>query len=246
MSIAHPPRPHGDRGSSHPAVAVGAADARRIAAFRHRALLFAMVDHEASPTVLAVLTAGSGLLITSLAATGGVSVTSQGVPVLLAWLAGLSLVAAILVGTMELVAWLLARPVGRSVARATSVLEDARATVERLVPVHLVPEDDAELQLAARRVDRAIARIIARLAGADTALTVFARIPDPVTRDGRMDLLRDEARAILIAAEAVDATAHLLRWIEACPWSAARPDALSLLRTDLAAAERLLADGALR
>lgn len=246
MSIAHPPRPHGDHRSSRPASAVGTAEERRIAAFRRRALLFEVVDHEAAPTVLAVLSAGSGLLIALLAATGGVSATSEGAPPLPAWLAGLSLFAALLVGAAELVAWLVARPVGRTVARASCVLEDARATVERLVPVHLLPEDDAELQLAARRVDRAITRVIARLADADAALMTFARIPDPVTRDGRMDLLRDEARAILIAAEAVDATAHLLRWIEACPWSAARPDALKLLRTDLAAAERLLADGALR
>jgi hypothetical protein len=224
----------------------GAPDERRIAAFRHRALLFEMVDHEAASTVLAVLAGGAALLIGLVAATGGIAATTDGAPPLSAWLAGLSLVAALVVGTSELLAWLLARPVGRTVARTACALEDARATVERLVPVHELPDDDPELQVAARRVDRAISCVIARLGAADAALTAFARIPDPVTREGRVELLRDEARSILAAADAVDATAHLLRWIQACPWSAARPDALQLLRIDLVTAERLIADGTLR
>jgi hypothetical protein len=245
MSIAHPPRPQRDTRPSRPTLHT-APDEQQIAAFRHRALLFEVVDHEAAPTVLAVLTAGSALLIGLVAATGGIAATAEGTPPLLAWLAGLSLVAALLVGASEALAWLIAHRVGRTVARAVCALEDSRAAVERLVPVHLVSEEDEELQLAARRVDHAITCVIGRLADADTALLAFARIADPVTREGRLGLLREEAWSVHAAAEAVDATAHLLRWIEACPWSAARPDALKLLRTDLAAAERLLTDGVLR
>lgn len=245
MSIAHPPRPQRDIRPTRSALRTSP-DEPRIAAFRHRALLFEVVDHEAAPTVLAVLTAGSALLVGLVAATGGIAATAEGRPPLLAWLAGLSLVTALVVGASEALAWLLSHAVGRTVARAACALEDARSVVERLMPIHLVSEDDQELQLAARRVDRAITCVIGRLADADAALLAFARIADPITREGRLELLREEAWSIHAAAEAVDATAHLLRWIEACPWSAARPDALKLLRADLAAAERRLTDGVLR
>lgn len=246
MSIAHPPRPHGDHRSGRSGVRAAAWDEHRLATFRHRALLFEVVDHEAAPTVLAVLAGGAALLVGMLAATGGIAAAADGPPPLLAWLAGLCLVAALVVGASELLAWLLARPVGRTVARTASAIEDARSSVDRLVPVHLLPETDAELHAAAGRLDRAIAQVIARLADADAALVAFARIPDAELRGSRLELLREEAHAIDAAAQAVDGTAHLLRWIEACPWSAARPDALKLLRADLANAERLLAEGALR
>jgi hypothetical protein len=246
MSIAHPPRPHGDHRPSRSDARDRARIEHRLAGFRHRSLLFELVDHEAAPTVLAVLASGAALLIALLAATGGVGATVGGTPPLLAWLAGLCLLAALVVGASEAVAWLLSRPIGWTLARSACALEDARAAVERLAPVHLGPEADPELRLAATRVNRAVTTVIARLADADAAIVAYARITDPETREGRLELLRQEARSIHDAADAVDSTAHLLRWIEACPWSAARPDALTLLRTDLATAERLLTEGALR
>jgi hypothetical protein len=139
---------------------------------------------------------------------------------------------------VEVVAWLLARPVGRDLARAAASLEHARVAVTRLRPV--VHSDDLDLAPYAARIERATGNLERRLADADAAAVAWGTQPDPARRASRLGLLRAEGRVIAAAAEQLDAVSHLLRWIAACPWSPARPEALARLCRDLGAAERLV------
>ena len=163
-------------------------------------------------------------------------------PTLVAFLALAALGAALVMAAGEAVAWLLARPVGRDLARAAASLERARVAVARIRPI--VVADDVDLAPYAARIARATGDLERWLADADAAIVACGALPKPATRASRLGLLRAEGRAIAAAAEALDAVSHLLRWIAACPWSPLRPEAITRLSRDLAAAERLAASPA--
>ena len=213
-------------------------DIRRIHAFRHWAPMFKALDHESGPTSVAVVSAGS-LVLAWLALVEGHFVRDDVAGLtLVAFLALATLGAALVMAAGEAVAWLLARPVGRDLARAAASLEHARVAVARLRPI--VPADDVDLAPYTARIERATGDLERRLAGADAAVVAWGAQPDPARRASRLGLLHAEGQAIAAAAEALDAVSHLLRWIAACPWSPVRPEALTRLSRDLGAAERLL------
>ena len=93
-------------------------------------------------------------------------------------------------------------------------------------------------------MERSTDRLEHWLADADAGVVAWATLPDPATRASRLGLVREEGRAIVAAAEALDAVFRLLSWMAMCPWSPQRPEALERLPRELAAAERLLTDGA--
>ncbi|MFN8124861.1 MAG: hypothetical protein U0237_20845 [Thermoleophilia bacterium] len=211
----------------------------RLRSFRHRAGAFALIDHEAMPAAIVSLTIGSAVLVTLAVLEGrAAATTASDRPSAIAWIALLCLLAALAAAVDELVAWALARPVGRELARAAAAIEGARGRVARLD--RLVPPEDTDLAAAATRVGQAVDHLAGRVDDAAGALAAFACLPDPETRAGRLRLLREEAQRIVEAAEAVDGALHLLLWIDACPWSSARADALGRLKTDLDTAERLV------
>jgi len=217
-------------------------DVRRINAFRHWAPVFEALDHESGPTSVAVMSAGA-LVLVWLALVEGHPVRDDVAGLtLVAFLATAALGAALVMAAGEAIAWLLARPVGRDLARVTASLEHARLAVARVRPV--TAADDVDLAPYAERVERATDDLERRLVAAEAAVVARGTQPDPARRASRLALLRTEARAIAAAAEQLDAVSHLLRWISACPWSPARPEALSRLCRDLDAAERLAAGGA--
>ena len=110
-------------------------DVRRIHAFRHWAPMFEALDHESGPTSVAVVSAGS-LVLAWLALVEGHPVRDDVAGLtLVAFLALAALGAALVMAAGEAVAWLLARPVGRDLARATASLEHARVAVARLRPI---------------------------------------------------------------------------------------------------------------
>lgn len=219
-----------------------ATEERHLRAFRHWAWLFGIVDHEASPTVATVCALGTVVAAGLAVSQGGVHRTDGEGLTIAAWVAVLSLAVALAAGVAEAVAWMMARPVGRAAARAAEALEMARSMTHRLDGV-LAAGAPAETDLVpiARRIEQANGHLVHRLRDADASLLGYATLPDPDTRTSRLELLRTEARTIAAAADALDGTAHLLRWIEACPWSPTRPDALGRLRTDLDGVERLIA-----
>jgi hypothetical protein len=201
--------------------------------------MFEALDHESGPTSVAVVSAGS-LVLAWLALVEGHPVRDDVAGLtLVAFLALAALGAALVMAAGEAVAWLLAWPVGRDLARATASFEHARVTVARLRPN--VATDDPELAPYSARIERATGDLERRLAGADAAVVAWAAQTDPARRASRLGLLGTEGHAIAAAAEQLDAASHLLRWIAACPWSPARPEALTRLSRDLGAAERLAA-----
>lgn len=232
------PRFHGGRMAPAGPVLDHATEERHLRTFRHWTWAFELVDHEAAPTVAAVLGLGTVVLAGMGTAQGGVSRPDGEGLTLVAMMAVLCLGAALLSTAAEVTAWAMARPVGRAAARAATALETAHGMIHRLQAAP--PPEDAELLPVARRIDQAITHLAHRLRDADGTLLTMATLPDAETRASRLELLRDEARRITAAADALDGTAHLLRWIEACPWSPTRPDALGRLRTDLDAVERLI------
>jgi hypothetical protein len=217
-------------------------DIHRIRTFRHRVALFEALDHEGGSTIVAMVAGGS-------AALAGLALV-EGRPVhgdvagltLVAFLALAALGSALVMATAEAVAWLLALPVGRDLARAAASLERARVAVTRIRPI--VVTDDVDLAPYAARIERATGGLERWLADVDAAIFACGAMPGPATRASRLGLLRAEGQAIVAAAEAFDAQSHLLRWIAACPWSPLRPEALTRLSRDLAAAERLAAEPA--
>jgi len=156
--------------------------------------------------------------------------------------------AGLLLAAGEAAAWVIARPIGRDVARAVTALEAARIVVARLEAFRAALAPDApDLVPMACRIDQATARIRQRLAEADAAVGTCVALRDARTRTGRLAAMGAEGRCIAAAADALDSAAHLLRWIEACPWSPARPEAVLRLREELDVAERLVSgpvDGA--
>jgi hypothetical protein len=217
-----------------------APDSRRIRTFRHWAPVFEVLDHDSVPTSVVVLAAGSVVLVGLALAEGRPMRADAAGPTLLAVLALTALGAALVMAAGEALAWLLAIPVGRDVARAAASLEGARVAVGR---IHAIPApDDADLHPSIARIDRAADRLRRWLADADAGLVTWATLPDPATRASRLGLLREEGRRIVAAAEALDAVSALVRWIEMCPWSPLRPDALERLPRELTAAERLVAE----
>jgi len=214
-------------------------DVRRIHAFRHWAPIFEALDHESGPTSVAVTSAG-GLALGWLALVEGPPIRDDVAgPTLMAFLALAAFGAALLLASGEAIAWLLARRLGRDLARATASLEHARVAIARLRPI--VPADDVELAPYATRIERATGDLERRLVAADAAVVTCAAQPDPARRASRLGLLRTEGQAIAAAAELLDAVSHHFRWVVACPWSPARPEALTSLSRDLGAAERLAA-----
>jgi hypothetical protein len=201
--------------------------------------MFEVLDHESGSMIVAVVAAGSTVLA-GLALVEGRPVHNEMAGLtLVAFLALAALGAAFVMAAGEAIAWLLARPVGRDLARAAASLERARVAVARIRPI-LLP-DDVDLAPYGARIERATGDLERRLADGDAAIVAYGTLPDPATRASRLGLLRAEGRAIAAAAEAYDAQSHLLRWIAACPWSPLRPEALTRLSRDLAAAERLAA-----
>jgi hypothetical protein len=201
--------------------------------------MFEALDHESGPTSVAVMSAGA-LVLVWLALVEGHPVRDDVAGLtLVTFLALAALGAALLMAAGEAIAWLLARPVGRDLARVTASLEHARLTVARIRPI--VASDDVDLAPYAARIERATGALERRLAGAETAVVTWGAQPDPARRASRLGLLGAEGRTITAAAEQLDAVSHLLRWISACPWSPARPEALTRLSRDLGAAERLAA-----
>ncbi len=214
-------------------------DTRRIHAFRNWAPVFEVVDHESGPAIVAVVAAGSTVLA-GLALVEGHPVRDGAADLtLVAFLALAALGAALAIAAGEVVAWLLARPVGRDLARAAASLELARVAIARIRPIVVV--GDIDLAPYAARIERATGDLETWLSAVDDAIVACGAMPDPAPRASRLGLLRAEGRAITAVAEAYDAQSHLLRWIVACPWSPLRPEALSRLSRDLAAAERLAA-----
>jgi hypothetical protein len=214
----------------------------RLRGFRHRAGLFASLDHEATPAAVTSLAIGGGLLVLLAVLEGRAAHPDIGRPTGLAWMAMVCLLAAIAAAADDLLAWFVARPIGRELARAAAAVEGARARVGRLERV--APPEDAALAGLATRLDRAIDHLVGRVDDAARALAAFAGLPAPATRSSRLGLVRDEAHRIVDGADAVDAALHLLLWIEACPWNAARSEAMGRLRIDLEAAERLVSGAA--
>ena len=217
-------------------------DIRRIKTFRTWVPVFEVLDHESGSTIVAMVAAGSTVLAgLALAESRPVRDDVAGLT-LVAFLALAALGAALVMAAGEAVAWLLARPVGRDLARAAASLDRARVAIARIRPI--VVADDVDLAPYAARIERAAGDLERWLTDADAAVFACGAMPDPATRLSRFELLRAEGRAITTAAEAFDAQAQLLRWIAACPWSPLRPEALTRLSRDLAAAERLAADPA--
>jgi hypothetical protein len=215
-------------------------DIRRIQTFRTWVPVFEVLDHESGSTIVAVAAAGSTVLA-GLALVESRLVRSDVAGLtLVAFLALAALVAALVMAAGETVAWLLARPVGRDLARAAASLDLARVAIARIRPIVVV--DDVDLAPYAARIERAAGDLQRWLTDADAAIVACGAMPDPATRVSRFELLRAEGRAIRTAAEAFDAQSQLLRWIAACPWSPLRPEALTRLSRDLAAAERLATD----
>ena len=217
-------------------------DVRRIHTFRHRAPMFEALDHESGPTSVAVVSAGSIVLVGLALVEGRPVRDDMAALTLVTFLALATLGAALVMAAGEAVAWLLARPVGRDLARAAAALEHARVAVARVRPIS--GSDDVDLAPYAARIERATADLERRLADADAAVVAWGAQPDPARRASRLGLLRAEGRAIATAAEALDAVSHLLRWIAACPWSPIRHESLTRLSRDLSAAERLAAGNA--
>jgi hypothetical protein len=209
--------------------------------FRHWAWAFEVVDHEAASTTAAVLAGGAAILTAlAVAAGGALRADGEGLTVA-AWLAMVCLGAGLLLAASEVAAWAIARPIGRDVARAVAALEAARIMVARLEALRVpVEPDTSELVPMARRIDQATTRIRQRLTEADASVCASAALRDARTRTGRLAAMGAEARTIAASADALDSAAHLLRWIEACPWSAARPAAVLRLRAELVSAERLV------
>jgi hypothetical protein len=203
--------------------------------------MFEVVDHESGPTSVVVVAAGSTILAGLALVEGRPARDGVADLTLIAFLALAALAAALAMAAGEAVAWLLARPLGRDLARAATSLERARVAVARLRPMGAA--DDIALAPHAGRIERAIGDLERRLADADRAIVACGALPEPATRASRLDLLREEGRAVAAAAEALDAVSHLFRWIGACPWSPIRAEALTRLSRDLAAAERLVAGG---
>lgn len=215
-------------------------DIRRIRAFRNWVAVFEVLDHESGSTIVAMAAAGSTVLA-GLAVIESRLVRSDVAGLtMVAFLALATLGAALVMAAGEAVAWLLARPVGRDLARAAASLERARVAVARIGPIAVA--DDVDLAPYAARIERATGDLAVWIADADAAIIACGAMPDPTTRASRFRLLQAEGRAIEAAAEAFDAQSHLLRWIAACPWSPLRPEALTRLSRDLAAAERLVAE----
>jgi hypothetical protein len=201
--------------------------------------VFEVLDHDSVPTNITVLAAGSVVLV-GLALAEGRPVHDASGPTLLAVLALTALGAALVMTAGEALAWMLAIPVGRDVARAAASLESARVAVGR---IHAIPAPgDASLAPYIARIDRSTDLLKRWLEDADAGVVAWATLPDPTTRSSRLGLLREEGRRIAAAADALDAVSGLVRWIEMCPWSPLRPDALERLPRELAAAERLVAD----
>ena len=124
----------------------------RIHTFRHWAPMFEVFDHESGPTSVAVVAAGSTLL-TGLALVEGHPLRDDvGGLTLVAFLALTALGAALVMAAGEAFAWLLARPVGRDLARAAASLERARVAVARIRPI--VAADDVDLAPYAARIER--------------------------------------------------------------------------------------------
>jgi hypothetical protein len=215
-------------------------DTRRIHIFRHWAPVFEALDHESGPVSAAVVAAGSAVL--AVLALGEGRPVRDGVAglTLVTFLALAALGAALVMAAGEALAWLLARPVGRDLARAAASLERARVAVARIRPI--LAADDVDLAPYTARIDRATGDLERRLAEADAAVVAYGALSQPATEAARLGVLLAEGRAIAAAAEALDAVAHLLRWIAACPWSPLRAEAVTRLSRDLAAAERLAAD----
>ncbi len=201
--------------------------------------MFEALDHESGPTSVAVVTAGSTVLVWLALVEGHPVRHDVAGLTLVAFLALAAFGAALVMAAGEAIAWLLARPVGRDLARAAAALEHARVAVARIRPI--AAADDAGLAPYAARIERATGDLKRRLAGADAAVVAWGAQTDPARRASRLDLLRAEGRAIAAAAETLDAVSQLLRWIAACPWSPVRPEALTRLSRDLNAAERLAA-----
>ena len=99
--------------------------------------------------------------------------------------------------------------------------------------------EDAGLVSIARRVDRTRTQLDRRLTKADAALVAYAALSDPGTRSRWLSTVRTEGRVIVAAAEALEGAIGALRWLEACPWSPLRPEAIDQAREDVADAERL-------
>ena len=217
-------------------------DFRRIRTFRNWVPVFDVLDHESGSTIAAMAAAGSTVL-TGLALIEGRLVHGDPAGLtMVTFLALAALGAALAMAAGEALAWLLARPVGRDLARAAASLERARVAVARIGPI--VVADDVDLAPYATRIERATGDLVRWLTDADAAIIACGAMLDPATRASRCRLLRAEGRAIEAAAEAFDAQSHLLRWIAACPWSPLRPEALTRLSRDLSAAERLAAEPA--
>jgi hypothetical protein len=202
--------------------------------------MFAALDHESGPMSVAVVAAGSaGLAALALVEGHPVRDGVAGLT-LVTFLALAALGAALVMAAGEALAWLLARPVGRDLARAAASLELARIAVARIRPI--LAADDVDLAPYAARIDHATGDLERRLADADAAVVSHGAVSEPAHRASRLGMLRAEGRGIAAAAEALDAVAHLLRWIAACPWSPLRAEAVTRLSRDLAAAERLASD----
>jgi hypothetical protein len=217
-----------------------APDSHRIRAFRHWAPVFEVLDHDSVPTSITVLAAGSVVLVGLALAEGRPMRADAAGPTLLAVLALTALGAALVMTAGEALAWMLAIPVGRDVARAAASLESARVAVGR---IHAIPApDDAALVPYIARIDRSAERLRRWLADADAGIVAWANLPDPATRASRLGLLREEGHRIVAAAEALDAVSGLVRWLEMCPWSPLRPDAFERLPRELTAAEHLVTD----
>ncbi len=169
-----------------------APDSRRIRTFRHWAPVFEVLDHDSVPTSVVVLAAGSVVLVGLALAEGRPMRADAAGPTLLAVLALTALGAALVMAAGEALAWLLAIPVGRDVARAAASLEGARVAVGR---IHAIPApDDADLHPSIARIDRSADRLRRWLADADAGLVTWATLPDPATRASRLGLLREEGR----------------------------------------------------
>lgn len=219
-----------------------AVDSHRVRAFRRWAPLFEVFDHEGAPTNVAVMASGFVVLAWLAAAEGRPLREDGSGPTLLALLALTALGATLVMVAGESLAWLMARPVGRDIARAEVSLEHARVAVSR---VRAVPAPrDADLAPYVARIERAAERLDRWLAEADARVVAWATLQDPSCRASRFGLLRDEGQAIVTAAEALDGVSRLLGWIAMCPWSPEHATALARLPRDLAAAERLVSDGA--
>ena len=124
-------------------------DIRRIRTFRNWVPVFDVLDHESGSTI-AAMSAAESTVLTGLALIEGRLVHGDPAGLtMVTFLALAALGAALAMAAGEALAWLLARPVGRDVARAAASLERARVAVARIGPI--VVADDVDLAPYATR-----------------------------------------------------------------------------------------------